>query len=43
MPRAGELIDEGVRDRLATLGEATVELAAAIDESAALGSLGSAV
>jgi FMN reductase len=39
----GELVAEEVRDRLATLGEATVELAAAIDESAALGSLGPAV
>ena len=39
----GELVDEGVGDRLATLGGATVELAAAIDESAALGSLGPAV
>ena len=39
----GELVAGGVRDRLATLGEATVELAAAIDESAALGSLGPAV
>lgn len=39
----GELVGEGIRDRLATLGEATVELAAAVDESAALGSLGSAV
>jgi hypothetical protein len=43
MPRAGELVDENVRDQLATLGEATVELAAAIDESAALGSLGPVV
>ncbi|OYR38983.1 NADPH-dependent FMN reductase [Halorubrum sp. Ib24] len=39
----GELVDGGVGDRLATLGEATVELAAAIDDGDALGSLGPAV
>jgi len=39
----GELADEAVRERLATLGEATVELAAAIDDSEALGSLGPAI
>lgn len=39
----GELVDEGVRERLATLGEATVELAAAIRDSKALGSLGPAI
>ncbi|MDZ5810476.1 NAD(P)H-dependent oxidoreductase [Halorubrum sp. AD140] len=38
-----ELVDETVRERLATLGEATVELAAAIDESAALADLGPAI
>ena len=39
----GELADADIRERLATLGEATVELAAAIDGSAALGSLGPAI
>ena len=39
----GELVDEAVRERLATLGEATVDLAAAIEGSAALGSLGPAI
>ncbi|WP_418285014.1 NADPH-dependent FMN reductase [Halorubrum sp. DTA46] len=38
-----ELVEETVRERLATLGEATVELAAAIDEAEALGSLGPAI
>jgi FMN reductase len=40
---AGDLVDEAVRERLATLGAATVDLAAAVEESAALGSLGPAV
>jgi len=39
----GELVDEEIRERLATLGEATVELSAAIDNSEALGSLGPAI
>ncbi|TKX57109.1 NADPH-dependent oxidoreductase [Halorubrum sp. SS5] len=39
----GELVNEAVRERLATLGNATVELAAAIEESAALRSLGPAI
>jgi FMN reductase len=39
----GELVDEAIRERLATLGEATVELAAAIDEGDALRSLGPAI
>jgi len=39
----GELVDADLRERLELLGEATVDLAAAIDESAALGSLGPAI
>jgi len=39
----GDLVEETIRERLATLGEATVELAAAIDESDALGDLGPAI
>jgi FMN reductase len=39
----GDLVEEALRERLATLGEATIELAAAIDESEALGSLGPAI
>lgn len=39
----GEIADDATRERLATLGAATAELAAAVDESAALGSLGPAV
>ncbi|EMA62921.1 NADPH-dependent FMN reductase [Halorubrum lipolyticum] len=39
----GELVDEAVRERLATLGGATVDLSEAIDESEALGSLGPAI
>jgi FMN reductase len=39
----GELANDAVRERLASLGNATVELAAAIEESAALSSLGPAI
>ena len=39
----GELVDDDLRERLGLLGEATVELAAAIDDSEALGSLGPAI
>ena len=39
----GEIADDAVRERLATLGAATAELAAAVEESAALGSLEPAV
>jgi len=39
----GELVDADLRERLELLGEATVDLAAAIDESEALGSLGPAI
>ncbi|WP_123620106.1 NADPH-dependent FMN reductase [Halorubrum sp. CSM-61] len=39
----GELVDDAIRERLATLGEATVELSEAIDDSEALGSLGPAI
>ena len=37
------LVSDAVRERLATLGEATVELATAIDESTALAALGPAI
>lgn len=37
------LVSDAVRERLATLGEATVELATAIDESTALATLGPAI
>ncbi len=39
----GALVDEDLRDRLALLGEATVELSRAVEEGDALGSLGPAV
>lgn len=39
----GTLVDEALRERLALLGEATVELSAAVEEGDALGSLGPAV
>jgi FMN reductase len=39
----GELVNDDLRERLGLLGEATVELAAAIDDSEALASLGPAI